>query len=54
MHQNENSDGMLKYNFVETPRKFIIAKLSIRKLGSSSLLIITITLCFHKIIFQNY
>ena len=29
----------LKYNFVETPRKFIIAKLSIRKLGSSSVLI---------------
>ena len=26
----------LKYNFVETPRKFTIAKLSIRKLGSSS------------------
>ena len=25
----------LKYIFVETPRKFIIAKLSIRKLGSS-------------------
>ena len=25
----------LKYNFVETPRKFIIAELSIRKLGSS-------------------
>ena len=24
----------LKYNFVETPRKFIIAELSIRKLGS--------------------
>ena len=30
----------LKYNFVETPRKFIIAELSIRKLGSSSVLII--------------
>ena len=30
----------LKYNFVETPRKFIIAKLSIPKLGSSSVLII--------------
>ena len=28
----------LKYNFVETPRKFIIAELSIRKLGSSSVL----------------
>ena len=30
----------LKYNFVETPRKFIIAELSIRELGSSSMLII--------------
>ena len=36
----------MKYNlfyllsFVETPRKFIIAELSIRKLGSSSVLII--------------
>ena len=30
----------LKYNFVETPRKFIIAELSIRKLGSLSMLII--------------
>ena len=30
----------LKYNFVETPRKFIIAELSVRKLGSSSVLII--------------
>ena len=29
----------LKYNFVETPRKFIIAELSIRKHGSSSVLI---------------
>ena len=28
----------LKYNFVETPRKFTIAKLSIRKLGSALLL----------------
>ena len=28
----------LKYNFVETPRKFVIAELSIRKLGSSSVL----------------
>ena len=28
----------LKYNFVETPRKFIIAELSIRKLGSSTVL----------------
>ena len=30
----------LKYILVETPRKFIVAKLSIRKLGSSSVLII--------------
>ena len=30
----------LKYIIVETPRKFIIAELSIRKLGSSSVLII--------------
>ena len=29
-----------KYNFVETPREFIIVKLSIRKFGSSSVLII--------------
>ena len=28
------------FSFVETPRKFIIAELSIRKLGSSSVLII--------------
>ena len=28
------------FNFVETPPKFIIAELSIRKLGSSSVLII--------------
>ena len=32
----------LKYNFVETPRKFIIAELSIRKLGCSSVLAIII------------
>jgi hypothetical protein len=42
--------------FVETPRKFITAKLSIRKPGFSSVLIICyyyiiITWCFHK---QNY
>ena len=29
-------------SFVETPRKFIIAELSIRKLGSSSVLIIVL------------
>ena len=28
----------LKYNFVETPRKFTITELSIRKLGFSSVL----------------
>ena len=33
-------------SFVETPRKFIIAELSIRKLGSSSVLIIpNVTFC---------
>ena len=31
------------FSFVETPRKFIIAELSIRKLGSSSVLIINIS-----------
>ncbi len=41
------------YIFVETPRDFIIAKLSIRKPGSSSVLIISlcnnkITWCFYK------
>ena len=34
----------LKYNFVESPRKFIIAKLSIPKLGSSSVHYLTIRL----------
>ena len=29
---------ILRYNLVETPRKFTVAKLSIRKLGPSSLL----------------
>ena len=32
------------FSFVETPRKFIIAELSIRKLGSSSVLIILLVL----------
>ena len=32
-------------SFVETPRKFIIAELSIRKLGSSSVLIIHDIVC---------
>ena len=35
--------------FVETPRKFITAKLSIRKPGSSSVLIIYILLALMKI-----
>ena len=33
-------DHILVYSFVETPLKFIIAELSIRKLGSSSVLMI--------------
>ena len=33
------------FSFVETPRKFIIAKLSISKLGSSSVLIIHYYYC---------
>ena len=36
-------------SFVETPRKFIIAELSIRKLGSSSVLIIILLLALMKI-----
>ena len=36
-------------SFVETPRKFIIAELSIRKLGSSSVLIIQLLLALMKI-----
>ena len=35
-----HGDYESKYNFLETPRKFTIAKLSIRKPGSSSVLII--------------
>ena len=34
----------LKYNFVETPRKFIIAELSIRELGTSSPVLIIMRL----------
>ena len=34
-------------SFVETPRKFIIAELSIRKLGSSSVLIILLALMYY-------
>ena len=34
----QQRDHNLKHNFVETQRKFIIAKISIRKLGSSSAL----------------
>ena len=36
----ENNQKTYLLSFVETPRKFIIAELSIRKLGSSSVLII--------------
>ena len=36
-------------SFVDTPRKFIIAELSIRKLGSSSVLIILVLLALMKI-----
>ena len=36
----KNIYTMYLLSFVETPRKFIIAELSIRKLGSSSVLII--------------
>ena len=35
---NGESQTLYYFSFVETPRKFIIAKLSIRKLGSSSVL----------------
>ena len=42
--RGERTHVDLQYNFVETPRKFIIAELSIRKLGSSSLLIIMLLL----------
>ena len=35
-----HGDYESKYNFVKTPRKFTIAKLSIRKLGFSRVLII--------------
>ena len=38
--QSYKQDAMYLLSFVETPRKFIIAELSIRKLGSSSVLII--------------
>ena len=41
MHRTDFTSYLL--SFVETPRKFIIAELSIRKLGSSSVLIIHIT-----------
>ena len=35
-----DNEFLYLFSFVETPRKFIIAELSIRKLGSSSVLII--------------
>ena len=37
-------------SFVETPRKFIIAELSIRKLGSSSVLLALLLVLFISII----
>jgi hypothetical protein len=41
--------------FVETPRKFITAKLSIRKPGSSSLLIICdLIFCYLIILVRNF
>ena len=43
----------LKYNFVETTRKFIIAELSIRKLGSSSLMKIRPSLRFESFAIIN-
>ena len=39
--------SLITINFVETPRKFIITKLSIRKLRSSSLPIIMRLICIH-------
>ena len=50
LHGNYQS----KYDFVETPRKFIISKLSIRKLGSSSVLVIMSTIMAHVVFPQNY
>ena len=41
--------GFIIFNFVDTPRNFIIAKLSIRKPGSSSVLINQILLALMKI-----
>ena len=38
------NDTIYLFSFVETPRKFTIAELSIRKLGSSSVLIILLVL----------
>ena len=39
MHYNRSTINSIIFNFVDTPRNFIIAKLSIRKPGSSSVLI---------------
>ena len=44
-----NNFNLYLFGFVETPRKFIIAELSIRKLGSSSVLIILLLLALMKI-----
>ena len=40
-------------SFVETPRKFIIAEISIRKLGSSSVLIIILNYLINTIYWPN-
>ena len=42
------------FSFVETPRKFIIVELSIRKLGSSSVLIILLTVLLALMKIQAY
>ena len=46
---NSCAAKLISYNFVGTPRKFTIAKLSIRKLGSSSVLTMNaVMLCDDK------
>ena len=49
---NSKQDGKYLLSFVETPRKFIIAELSIRKLGSSSVLIILIIISLTSILYS--
>ena len=43
-HLKENNKDFTLFSFVEKPRKYIISELSIRKLGSSSMLIIPYSL----------